>query len=137
VEDLVRSRPGIGLGRLAAALAPEGIARRTVENVVDHLKRTHRIRQDEQRGFHPLITDPPPPRRAVLRVFPGVPMFAIGAGDRRDDCALYTGCLARFVARHPTGAAHCPPACASFAPSARDRDLERIAGRRAMPQVTL
>lgn len=63
-------------------------------------------------------------RGADKRVLPMV----LGVGDRRQDCKLYTECLAR-VARVGVHA-HCPPACSSFVAVDRPGALDQIGGSR-------
>lgn len=59
-------------------------------------------------------------QRRHERTLTHLPLFEPDEGERRD-CALYRGCLDRFVARYPNlanreGAGRCPPSCSSFAP---------------------
>jgi hypothetical protein len=74
------------------------------------------------------IPAPPPSSRRAL------PMLATGAGERRDECREYAGCLDRWVRRHGRRGgdldASCPPDCTSFTTEGRELELLHAASAR-------
>lgn len=59
-----------------------------------------------------------PPEREEVSGVHRLPMFEAGAGERRDDCTQYDGCLTRYLrdGKHDNTPAQCPAGCWAYTP---------------------
>jgi hypothetical protein len=128
---LLAERPGLHRDDIAAAL---GATTARTSALLNAMSKTGGARcyglGEHARWYLPGAAQP-----TTVRVGPGVgPSLEVGDGEKH--CALYEGCLARFVERfprHTNAPARCPRACAEFVPFKRAIDLAAATRQRRSP----